>query len=128
MISPCLPVLQSRGTFGGWRSSTRWCPGGCETGERFHRSYVSGYPGWIQVPVQVLGTLLNKNMSKGDDWWGVRWQLIPESLRCYVLGDIQFGFMTYNVLSRLFLRDGFLDPDVLCRFLSVVRRSRWTGS
>jgi len=78
--------------------------------------------------VQVLGTLLNKNMSKGDDWWGVRWQLIPESLRCYVLGDIQFGFMTYNVLSRLFLRDGFLDPDVLCRFLSVVRRSRWTGS
>ena len=35
--------------------------------------------------VQVIGTLLNKNVSTGDDWWGERWQLIPESLKCYVL-------------------------------------------
>ena len=33
--------------------------------------------------VQVLCRLLNKNVSTGDDWWGVRWKLIPESLRCY---------------------------------------------
>ncbi len=25
--------------------------------------------------VQVIGTLLNKNVSTGDDWWGERWQL-----------------------------------------------------
>ncbi len=30
--------------------------------------------------VQVIGTLLNKNVSTGDDWWGERWQLIPDSL------------------------------------------------
>jgi len=67
--------------------------------------------------VQVIGTLLNKNVSTGDDWWGERWQLIPESLRCYALGDIQFGFMTYNILAGLLLRDVFLDPDVLCRYM-----------
>ena len=43
--------------------------------------------------------------------------MIPESLKCYALGDIQFGFMTYNVLAGLILRDVFPEPDVLCRFL-----------
>ena len=67
--------------------------------------------------VQVVGTLLNKTISTGDDWWGERWNLIQESLRCYALGDIQFGFMTYNILSGLMLRDVFPDPEVLCRYL-----------
>ena len=43
--------------------------------------------------------------------------MIPESLRCYALGDIQFLFITYNVLEGLLLRDVFPDPDVLFRFL-----------
>jgi len=34
--------------------------------------------------VQVVGTLLNKKVSTGDDYWGIRWQQIPECLRCYV--------------------------------------------
>ena len=72
--------------------------------------------------VQVIGTLLNKNVSTGDDWWGERWQLIPESLRCYALGDIQFGFMTYNILAGLLLRDVFPDPDVLCRYLKCSQK------
>ena len=67
--------------------------------------------------VQIVGTLLNKTISTGDDWWGERWNLIQESLRCYALGDIQFGFMTYNILSGLMLRDVFPDPEVLCRYL-----------
>jgi len=67
--------------------------------------------------VQVIGTLLNKNVSTGDDWWGERWQLIPESLKCYALGDIQFGFMTYNILAGLLLRDVFPDPEVLCKYM-----------
>lgn len=67
--------------------------------------------------VQVIGTLLNKNVSTGDGWWGERWQSIPKSLRCYALGDIQFGFKSYNILALLILSDVFPDPDVLCRFL-----------
>ena len=67
--------------------------------------------------VQVLGTLLNKTVSTGDDYWGVRWQQIPGSLRCYALGDIMFGFVCYNVLAGILLRDVFPDPDVVCRYL-----------
>jgi len=68
---------------------------------------------------QVLRTLFNKNVLTGDDYWGVRWQQIPESLRCYALGDIMFGFVSYNVLSGLMLRDVFPDPNVLGRFLKM---------
>ena len=69
------------------------------------------------IGVQVLGTLLNKNVSTGDDYSGVRWQQILKSLRCYALGDIMFEFVSYNVLSGLLLQDVFPDPDVLCGFL-----------
>ena len=69
------------------------------------------------MSVQVHGTLLNKNVSTGDDCWGIRWEMIPKSLQCYALGDIRFGFITYNVLAGLLLRDVFPDPDILCRFL-----------
>jgi len=70
----------------------------------------------------VIGTLLNKNVSTGDDWWGERWQLIPESLKCYALGDIQFGFMTYNILAGLLLRDVFPDPEILCKYLKCSQK------
>ncbi|MBZ5782302.1 hypothetical protein K8366_25390, partial [Klebsiella aerogenes] len=49
--------------------------------------------------------------------WGLRWKEIPKCLKCYALGDIKFGFITYNVLAGLPLRDVFPDPDVVCRFL-----------
>ena len=73
--------------------------------------------------VQVLGTLLNKTVSTGDDYWGVRWQQIPGSLRCYALGDIMFGFVCYNVLAGILLRDVFPDPDVLCRYLKCNQKT-----
>ena len=69
------------------------------------------------MSVQIQGTLLNKNVSTGDECWGVRWQQVPDSLKCYALGDIQFGLVTYNFLAGLLLRDVFPDLDVLCRFL-----------
>ena len=75
------------------------------------------------MSVQTQGTLVNKNVSTGDDYWGVRWQQIPESLQCYALGDIQFGFVTYIVLAGLLLRDVFPDQYVLCKFLKCVKKS-----
>ena len=71
--------------------------------------------------VQVIETLLNKTVSTGDDLWGIRWEKIPASLQCYALGDIRFGFITYNVLAGLLLRDLFPDPDVLCRYLDCTQ-------
>jgi len=73
--------------------------------------------------VQVIGTLLNKNVSTGDNLWGLRWSMIPKALQCYALGDIRFGFITYNVLAGLLMRDVFPDPDVVCRFLGCGQRA-----
>ena len=70
---------------------------------------------------QVIGTFLNKTVSMGDDLRGIRWENIPAALQCYALGDIRFGFFTYNVLAGLLLRDVFLDPDVLCRYLDCTQ-------
>jgi len=42
---------------------------------------------------------------------------IPEALRCYALGYILFGFIIYNVLAGMLLRDIVLDPNILCSFL-----------
>jgi len=50
------------------------------------------------ISVQVHGTLLNENVSTGDD---CRWEEVPEALRCYVLGEIRLRFITYSVLARM---------------------------
>ena len=76
-------------------------------GFKFHKNMTA-------MGVQVIGTLLNKTVSMGDDCWGKRWSIIPKPPQCYALGDIKFGFITYNVLAGLLLRNLFPDPNVLC--------------
>jgi len=76
--------------------------------------------------VQVLGSLLNKMVSTGDDLWGVRLHKIPDPLKCYALGDIKFGFITYNVLVGLLLIYVFPYPDVLCQYLETDQASAFT--
>ena len=49
--------------------------------------------------------------------------MIPRSLQCYALGDIKFGFITYNVLAGILLRDLFPDPDVLCKYLEFTQET-----
>ena len=49
--------------------------------------------------------------------------MIPKSLQCYALGDIKFGFITYNVLAGILLRDLFPDPDVLCKYLNCTQET-----
>ena len=83
-------------------------------GYKFHKNMT-------EKGVQVTGTLLNKTVSMGDNLWGIRWEEIPASLQCYALGDIKFGFITYNVLTGLLLRDLFPDPDALCRYLDCTQ-------
>ena len=65
-------------------------------GYKFHKNMTA-------MGVQVTGTILNKTVSTGDNLWGIRWEMIPASLQCYALGDIRFGFITYNVLAGLLL-------------------------
>ena len=43
--------------------------------------------------VQVIRSLLNQMVSTADDLWGLRWNMIPDALKCCALGDIKFGFV-----------------------------------
>jgi len=80
-------------------------------GYKFHAKNMTA------LGVQILGTLLNKTVSTGDDLWGLPWAEIPASLQVYGLGDLKFGFIVYNVLAGVLLRDLFPDPDIVCRYL-----------
>lgn len=51
---------------------------------------------------------------------------VPAPLKCYALGDIKFGFITYNVLAGLLLQDVFPDPDMLCRYLETDQQNAVT--
>ena len=57
--------------------------------------------------VQVMGTILNKVFSTGDDQWGQIRSHIPAALQVYALGDIKFGFITYNEIAGILIRDLF---------------------
>ena len=69
--------------------------------------------------VQVLGTVLNKNVSTGDDLWGLPWAQLPPSLQVYGIGDVRFGYICYAVLAGIIMRDLFSEPDIVCRTLKT---------
>ena len=58
-------------------------------------------------------------VSTRDDSSGLRWRQVPALLRCYALGDIKFGFIAYNVLAGVLLRDVLPDLDMICRYLRM---------
>ena len=80
-------------------------------GYKFHSKNMTA------MEVQIIRILLNKTVSTGDYLWGIRWNEISPALQCYGLGDIRFGFITYQVLAGLLLRDLFPVPDSICRYL-----------
>ena len=73
--------------------------------------------------VQVMGTILNKCVSTGDNQWGQIWSHIPAALQVYALGDIKFGFITYNVLAGILIRDLLPDPEILCKLLECSQKT-----
>ena len=86
------------------------------------------------VSLNVNGSTLNKIVSVGDGKWGLRFDLLPRSLRAYAIADLKFGHMAYSTLMTILLREIFPDPDVSCRltgtnqFLFVEWFSSWIRS
>ena len=72
--------------------------------------------------VQVVGSVLNKTVSTGDDLWGLPWAELPHSLQVYGIGDIWFGYICYSILAGILFRDLFLKPDIVCRILKTKQR------
>ena len=69
--------------------------------------------------VQVVGTVLNKKFSMGDDLWGLPWAELPLSLQVYGIGDIQFGYICYSVLAGIMMRDLFSELEIVCKILGT---------
>ena len=67
------------------------------------------------MAIVALGSSMNKVCSQADGRWGVSYGMLPEAFQVYALGDIKFGFLAYNVLISLLLRQMFPDPDICCR-------------
>ena len=63
----------------------------------------------------TLGSTMNLAMSNTDMIWGINWPIIPESLQTNALGDVKCGYLIYNVLIAVLLRQLFPDPDVVCK-------------
>ena len=68
--------------------------------------------------VQVLGIILNKNVSTGDELWGLPWAELPPSLQVYRIKDIRFGYICYSVLADIMIRDLFPEPEIVCKILN----------
>ena len=68
--------------------------------------------------IQVLGTVLNKTVSRGDDKWAWSWGELQGSLQVYAMGIIRFSHMSYNILSSILIRDFFPDPDIACKYFN----------
>ena len=78
--------------------------------------------------VQVLGTVLNKTVSTGDNLWGIPWADLPLSLQVYGIVDIRFGYICYSILAGITLRDLFPEPKIVCKTLKTEQRGAvsWT--
>ena len=74
------------------------------------------------LSTQLIGAILNKEVSRGDNKWGLPWHKITPALRIYGIGDVKFGFHAMHILFRILLIDLFPDPDVVLAFTRVDSR------
>ena len=71
-------------------------------------------------------TALNKNVSTGDNFWGLPWAELPSSFQVYGVGDIRFGYICYSVLAGIMIIDLFPEPKIVWKILSS--EQRWAVS
>ena len=69
----------------------------------------------------ALGGAMNKMCSAGDGTWGLKYSSIAEPLQVYAIANVKFGFITYNVLISLLMRQLFPDPDICCHMAGCMQ-------
>ena len=69
--------------------------------------------------VQVVVTVLNKNISMGDNLWRLPWAELPPSLQVHGIGDIPFGYICYSLLALIMISDLFPEPEIVCKILKA---------
>ena len=62
---------------------------------------------------------MNKSVSCGDFLWDRPYATLPASLQAYMLADVRFGHICYNVLMACLLLEMFPDPETCCRYTAT---------
>ena len=52
-----------------------------------------------------------QNGKRADEQWGVKWEDLAKSIRCYALGDVKHGHLVWTTVLGCLLRDFFPDPE-----------------
>ena len=71
------------------------------------------------LAITILGGAYNKSVSRGDLLWDKPYDRIPSPLQAYMVADVRFGHLVFNVLLTCLLREMFPDPEVACRYTVV---------
>ena len=70
---------------------------------------------------QLLGAVLNRQVSSADYMWGLPWKKLSNSMKVYAIGDIAFSNFATTTLFYYMLMNMFPDPDVV---LAMTRSDR----
>ena len=85
---------------------------------------VAGYDGptnMTALSLLILGGAMNKSVSCGDFSWDKPYDQLPVSLQAYMLSDIRFGHICYNVLMSVLLLEIFPDVETACRYTATTQ-------
>ena len=85
---------------------------------------LAGYDGptnMTALSLLILGGAMNKSVSCGDFSWDKPYDQLPASLQAYMLSDIRFGHICYNVLMSVLLLEMFPDAETCCRYTATTQ-------
>ena len=85
---------------------------------------VAGYDGptnMTALSLLILGGAMNKSVSCGDFSWDKPYHQLPASLQAYMISDIRFGHICYNVLMSVLLLEMFPDAETSCRYTATTQ-------
>ena len=83
---------------------------------------VAGYDGptnMTALSLLILGGAMNKSVSCGDFSWDKPYDQLPVSLQAYMLSDVRFGHICFNVLMSVLLLEIFPDAETVCRYTAT---------
>ena len=72
----------------------------------------------------MIGSILNKQVSRADDRWGQKWSHIPDTMQMYAVTDLKHGWLTWVIAVECMLHDLFSDPDAIL-FLTRVSQKEF---
>ena len=74
------------------------------------------------MSVNLLGGCMNKEVSQADGKWHLPYYSLSPSMRAYLVSDVRFGHISWNVVMACLLREMFADSETACRYSGMMHR------